>query len=103
MQRVYGKVSKWKTATDPAPRSMVETTIVLKPETEWPKEHKTRWYSSWAPSWLKPQLARLWPEDQPIGWESLIEQLDLAAQIPSLANAWLLPTRTRVDIITTGH
>jgi len=82
--------------------SMVETTVVLKPESEWRKEHKTRWYSSWAPSWLKRQLARWWPEEQPIGWESLMEQLDRAVQIPSFANAWLFPIRTRIDMITTG-
>src|SRR5206468_5232433 len=68
----------------------------------WRTEHKTRWYSSWAPSWLKPQLARWWPENEPITWEALIEQLDRAVQIPSFANAWLFPIRTRIDMITTG-
>src|SRR5215471_18989184 len=102
IQSVYGKIGKSETATDPAPMSMVETTVVLKPESAWRKEHKTRWYSSWAPQWLKPQLARWWPEDEPITWEALIEQLDRAVQIPSFANAWLFPIRTRIDMITTG-
>src|SRR5882724_7860719 len=102
LQSVYGKIGKSETATDPAPLSMVETTVVLKPETEWRKEHQTRWYSTWAPAWLKPQLARWWPEEQPISWEALIEQLDRAVQIPSFANAWLFPIRTRIDMITTG-
>ena len=61
-----------------------------------------RWYSSWAPKWAKPQLARFWPEDQPISWEALIDKLDHAVQIPSYANAWLFPIRTRIDMITTG-
>jgi Cu(I)/Ag(I) efflux system membrane protein CusA/SilA len=81
---------------------MVETTVIVKPESEWPKEYKTRWYSNWAPTWAKPQLARFWPEEQPISWEELIEQLDRAVQIPSFANAWLFPIRTRIDMITTG-
>src|SRR3989454_3048087 len=102
IQSVYGKIGKSDTATDPAPLSMVETTVVVKPESEWRKEHKTRWYSAWAPSWLKAQLARWWPEDPPITWEALIEQLDRAVQIPSFANAWLFPIRTRIDMITTG-
>jgi Cu(I)/Ag(I) efflux system membrane protein CusA/SilA len=102
IQSVYGKIGKSETATDPAPLSMVETTVVLKPENQWRKEHKTRWYSTWAPSWIKPQLARWWPEEQPITWEALIEQLDRAVQIPSFANAWLFPIRTRIDMITTG-
>lgn len=102
IQSVYGKIGKSETATDPAPLSMVETTVVLKPEGQWRKEHKARWYSNWAPQWLKSQLARFWPEEQPISWEALIEQLDRAVQIPSFANAWLFPIRTRIDMITTG-
>jgi Cu(I)/Ag(I) efflux system membrane protein CusA/SilA len=102
IQSVYGKIGKSETATDPAPMSMVETTVVLKPENQWRKEHKTRWYSTWAPSWIKPQLARWWPEDPPITWEALIEQLDRSVQLPSFANAWLFPIRTRIDMITTG-
>ncbi|MCU1261064.1 MAG: heavy metal efflux pump, CzcA family, partial [Bryobacterales bacterium] len=102
IQSVYGKIGKSDTATDPAPLSMVETTVLVKPESEWPKEHHKRWYSAWAPMWAKPQLARFWPEDQPISWETLIEQLDRAVQIPSFANAWLFPIRTRIDMITTG-
>src|SRR5260370_18087190 len=102
IQSVYGKIGKSETATDPAPLSMVETTVVLKPEGEWRKEHTRRWYSNWAPSWLKQQFARWWPEEQPISWEALIEQLDRAVQIPSFANAWLFPIRTRIDMITTG-
>src|SRR5947208_2176967 len=102
IQSVYGKIGKSETATDPAPLSMVETTVVLKPENQWRTEHKARWYSTWAPSWIKPQLARWWPEEQPITWEALIEQLDRAVQIPSFANAWLFPIRTRIDMITTG-
>src|SRR5258707_1339977 len=102
IQSVYGKIGKSDTATDPAPLSMVETTVVVKPESEWPKEHHARWYSSWAPEWARLQLTRYWPEDQPISWEALIEQLDKAVQIPSFANAWLFPIRTRIDMITTG-
>jgi Cu(I)/Ag(I) efflux system membrane protein CusA/SilA len=102
IQSVYGKIGKSDSATDPAPLSMVETTVIVKPEGEWPKEHHTRWYSNWAPMWAKPQFARFWPEEQPISWEALIEQLDRAVQIPSFANAWLFPIRTRIDMITTG-
>ncbi len=99
---VYGKIGKSETATDPAPLSMVETTVVLKPENEWRKQHVERWYSSWAPEFTKQPLRRFWPEQQPIGWESLIEEMDKLVQIPSFANAWLFPIRTRIDMITTG-
>jgi Cu(I)/Ag(I) efflux system membrane protein CusA/SilA len=102
VQSVYGKIGKSDTATDPAPLSMVETTVLVKPESDWPKTHRDRWYSSWAPNWAKPQFARFWPEEQPLSWEALIEQMDRAVQIPSFANAWLFPIRTRIDMITTG-
>src|SRR5260370_3513191 len=49
IQGVHGKIGKSETGTDPAPLSMVETTVIVKPESEWPKERTPRWYSSWAP------------------------------------------------------
>ena len=50
VERVFGKAGRAETATDPAPFSMMETVIVLKPQDQWPKT--PRWYSSWAPQWL---------------------------------------------------
>ncbi|MEX2264162.1 MAG: efflux RND transporter permease subunit [Bryobacteraceae bacterium] len=102
VRTVFGKIGKAETATDPAPMSMVETTVVLKPEKEWRQVHTERWYSDWAPEFLKAPLRKIWPEEQPIGWEQLIEEMDKAVQIPSFANAWLFPIRTRIDMITTG-
>src|SRR5216684_1468485 len=102
VQSVLGKIGKSNTATDPAPLSMVETTVVLKPEKEWRHVHYDRWYSSWVPEFAKRPLRRIWPEDRPIGWDDLITKMDNAVQIPSYANAWLFPIRTRIDMITTG-
>src|SRR6266540_925880 len=50
---VFGKVGRSESATDPAPITMVETTVRLKPPAEWRKKHHERWYSRWAPRWLK--------------------------------------------------
>jgi Cu(I)/Ag(I) efflux system membrane protein CusA/SilA len=102
VQSVFGKVGKAETATDPAPLSMVETTLVLKPESEWRKTTRTRWYSTWAPPWLKKPLQTIWPEQQPISWEQLTAEMDKTVQLPSYANAWLFPILTRIDMITTG-
>ncbi|HYR42310.1 MAG TPA: efflux RND transporter permease subunit, partial [Terriglobia bacterium] len=102
VQSVFGKIGKSETATDPAPMSMVETTVVLKPEKDWRQIHRDRWYSRRTPEFLKPALRRIWPEDEPIGWEQLIEEMDHTIQIPTFANAWLFPIRTRIDMITTG-
>ncbi|MGH8247008.1 MAG: efflux RND transporter permease subunit, partial [Gammaproteobacteria bacterium] len=61
-----------------------------------------RWYSDGAPEFLKKPLRKVWPEERPIAWEQLIEEMDKTVQIPSFANAWLFPIRTRIDMITTG-
>jgi copper/silver efflux system protein len=102
VQSVFGKVGKAETATDPAPFSMVETTVVLKPESQWRTARTKRWYSGWAPEWMKTPLSRFWPEVRPITWEQLTEEMNNAVQIPSYANAWLFPIRTRIDMVTTG-
>src|SRR5207253_8631160 len=60
VERVFGKAGRAETATDPAPFSMMETVVVLKPHMEWPK--KKRWYSSWAPEWMQRALRRAWPD-----------------------------------------
>jgi len=102
VQSVFGKIGKSESATDPAPMSMVETTVVLKPETQWRKVHVERWYSRRAPESLKPPLRRIWSEERPIAWEQLVAEMDKAVQIPAFSNAWLFPIRTRIDMVTTG-
>src|SRR5213594_2110209 len=102
VESVFGKVGKAETSTDPAPLSMVETTVVLKPEKEWRSRKLERWYSGWVPQTFKPPLRWLWPDERRITWEELIDEMDRAVQIPSFANAWLFPVRTRIDMITTG-
>jgi Cu(I)/Ag(I) efflux system membrane protein CusA/SilA len=54
------------------------------------------------PDRLKPPFRWLWPEERRLGWEKLIEEMDRAVQVPSFANAWLFPVKTRIDMITTG-
>ncbi len=98
---VFGKVGRARTATDPAPLSMVETTIHLKPMDEWPPVSRKRWYSgwpAWSTFWLKPFL----PEYRPRTWEELISDLDKKVNLPGTTNAWLMPIKTRIDMLTTG-
>ncbi len=102
VESVFGKVGKAETSTDPAPMSMVETTVVLKPEKEWRDRKVERWYSNRLPDSLKPPLRWIWPEERKVTWEELIDEMDRRVQIPSFANAWLFPVRTRIDMITTG-
>ncbi|MCJ7542614.1 MAG: CusA/CzcA family heavy metal efflux RND transporter, partial [Desulfobacterales bacterium] len=75
VQHVFGKIGRAETATDPAPLSMIETTITLKPESDW-REGMTM--------------------------EKLVRELDQAIQFPGLTNAWTMPIKTRTDMLSTG-
>ncbi|MCG6917760.1 MAG: efflux RND transporter permease subunit, partial [Deltaproteobacteria bacterium] len=75
VQNVFGKVGRAETATDPAPLSMIETTITLKPKSEW-----------------RPDMTI----------DKLVEELDNAIQFPGLTNAWTMPIKTRIDMLSTG-
>ncbi|MCX6583402.1 MAG: efflux RND transporter permease subunit [Candidatus Aminicenantes bacterium] len=95
---VFGKAGRADTSTDPAPFSMMETTVVLKPQSEW--RHKARWYSSWAPGWLAGLFGHIWPDR--ISWQELVDQMNAALQIPGNTNAWTMPIKARIDMLTTG-
>jgi len=73
--RVFGKVGRADTATDPAPMEMFETTVRLKPRAEW-----------------RPGMTP----------DKLIEELDRRVQLPGLANLWIPPIRNRIDMLATG-
>jgi copper/silver efflux system protein len=99
---VFGKVGRVESATDPAPITMVETTVQLRAAKEWRRKHHDRWYSRWAPAWLKPVFRPLWPEEQPLSWEELTTEMNGKMQFPGWTNAWTMPIKTRVDMLTTG-
>jgi Cu(I)/Ag(I) efflux system membrane protein CusA/SilA len=101
VHHVFGKAGRAETATDPAPFSMMETVILLKPESEWPK--MPTWYSSWAPEWLQRILRRFWPDHKRV--EDLIYGpggLNERMQFPGVSNAWTMPIKARVDMLSTG-
>lgn len=98
VESVFGKAGRAETSTDPAPFSMMETTVVLKPENAW--EAKPRWYSSWAPAWFKAIVRPIWPDH--ISWEELVDKFDRALKIPGVTNAWTMPIKARIDMLSTG-
>lgn len=95
---VFGKAGRADTSTDPAPLSMIETTVVLKPQKEW--RGKKRWYSSFTPEFIKSILRHIWYDR--ITYEELINEMDKALQIPGNTNAWTMPIKGRIDMLTTG-
>jgi Cu(I)/Ag(I) efflux system membrane protein CusA/SilA len=95
---VFGKAGRAETSTDPAPLSMMETTVVLKPEAAW--RGRARWYSGWAPGWLAGVLRVFWPDR--ISAEELVAEMDRALRLPGTTNAWTLPIKARIDMLATG-
>jgi Cu(I)/Ag(I) efflux system membrane protein CusA/SilA len=75
VERVFGKIGRAETATDPAPLSMIETTITLAPRSEWREGMTT---------------------------ENLVAELDGMIRFPGLANIWTMPIKTRIDMLSTG-
>ncbi len=98
---VFGKIGRADTATDPAPLSMLETTITLKPEDEWRKEPVERFFSGW-PDLMRKPLSKIWPEAKTISPKELTDELNKAIQFPGLTNAWTMPIKTRIDMLATG-
>ncbi|MGR9043707.1 MAG: efflux RND transporter permease subunit [Gammaproteobacteria bacterium] len=76
VRHVFGKVGRADTATDPAPLSMVETTVQLNPKSQWPNPDKTT--------------------------RQLMDEMDQAIRFPGVTNAWTMPIKTRIDMLSTG-
>jgi Cu(I)/Ag(I) efflux system membrane protein CusA/SilA len=99
VERVLGKAGRAETSTDPAPFSMMETIVVLRPASAW--RPRDRWYSPWAPEWLKASvLRRIWPDH--LSWDELVDEMNQALQIPGTTNSWTMPIKNRIDMLTTG-
>jgi Cu(I)/Ag(I) efflux system membrane protein CusA/SilA len=101
VERTFGKVGRAETATDPAPLSMLETTIMLKPEEEWRKMEVERFYGSW-PEFLQTPLRWVLPDERTITVNELIDELNGSIKFPGLTNAWTMPIKTRIDMLSTG-
>jgi Cu(I)/Ag(I) efflux system membrane protein CusA/SilA len=98
VERVLGKAGRAETSTDPAPLSMLETVIILRPKSEW--RGVDTWYSSWAPEWAKAIFRHITPDH--ISQEQLITDMNTALQLPGVANGWTMPIKGRIDMLTTG-
>ncbi|MBI2982382.1 MAG: efflux RND transporter permease subunit, partial [Deltaproteobacteria bacterium] len=84
VETVFGKIGRATTPTDPAPFSMVETTVILKPKKEWRK-------------------VKRWPiGTRRIKWEELIDEMDRSLKLPGWTNAWTMPIKNRIDMLATG-
>nr|WP_321396108.1 efflux RND transporter permease subunit [uncultured Desulfobacter sp.] len=137
VKHTLGKIGRAETPTDPAPLSMIETTIMLRPKVTYEQIHTDRFFSSWPailkypltwiwpetqngkiihewrkkeikrffsnwPNFLKKPLSAIWPLERYITMDELMQDLDHAIQFPGLTNAWTMPIKTRIDMLSTG-
>ncbi len=98
VDKVLGKAGRAETSTDPAPLSMFETVIMLKPRSEWRKV--PTWYSSWAPEFVKPVFRHFTPDT--MSPEQLVDKLNAVVKLPGISNAWTMPIKARIDMLSTG-
>ncbi|MBK7047560.1 MAG: efflux RND transporter permease subunit [bacterium] len=98
VERVFGKAGRADTSTDPAPLSMMETTVILKPQDQW--RAKPRWYTDRLPGFMLPLVRPIWPDR--LSWDELVDEMDRALRIPGVTNAWTMPIKARIDMLTTG-
>jgi Cu(I)/Ag(I) efflux system membrane protein CusA/SilA len=98
VDRVLGKAGRAATATDPAPLSMLEIIVTLRPREQW--STRATWYDSWAAAWMKPALRRVTSDR--ISRRDLVTAMDRALATQGVVNAWTMPVRGRVDMLTTG-
>jgi Cu(I)/Ag(I) efflux system membrane protein CusA/SilA len=113
VQSVFGKAGRADTATDPAPPSMLETTIILqRDKSKWRNKILPRFYDNW-PDWLSEIPRKIWPNIKPITIDELVYGYNLPGGIhvpglndtlkfPGLTNAWTMPIKTRIDMLSTG-
>jgi len=97
VETVWGKAGRMESSTDPAPFSMMETTVLLKPDTQW--RPVKRFYSGWPEIFKKP-FRPFWSDR--ISHEDLINEMDQALKIPGQSNAWTMPIKNRIDMLSTG-
>ncbi|HVO33445.1 MAG TPA: efflux RND transporter permease subunit, partial [Elusimicrobiota bacterium] len=97
VERVFGKAGRAETATDPAPLSMMETTVLLKPPSEW--RGVRRWYSG-LPHALQAPFRSIWPDH--ISKDQLVDEMDRSLRFMGVTNAWTMPIKNRIDMLSTG-
>ncbi len=97
VERVFGKAGRVTSPTDPAPFSMVETTVMLKPESAWPAV--PRWYDGW-PRPVRALAGAFAPPHVTV--EQLQAEMDARLRFPGIPNIWTMPIRNRIDMLSTG-
>lgn len=103
VESVVGKLGRTDSALDPAPITMIETVIILKPEKAWREVSVPRWYQDVSLlGWAEPIFARIWPSRRSITKQEILDELQQRTSIPGVLPTWLQPIQTRIVMLQTG-
>ncbi|GJQ31112.1 MAG: hypothetical protein HBSAPP03_29960 [Phycisphaerae bacterium] len=101
VESVVGKIGRAESALDPAPIGMMESIVILKPESEWRTRKVDRVFSDW-PGLFRTPLSWVWPEERRITKQEILAELQERTAIPGVLPTWLQPIQTRLVMLQTG-
>jgi copper/silver efflux system protein len=101
VESVVGKVGRVDSALDPAPIGMMESIVILRPESTWRTRPVERVFSGW-PGFLRTPLSWIWPEERRITKQEILAELQERTAIPGVLPTWLQPIQTRLVMLQTG-
>ncbi|MCC6678452.1 MAG: efflux RND transporter permease subunit [Phycisphaerales bacterium] len=101
VESVVGKIGRAESALDPAPIGMMESIVILKPESEWRTRKVERVFAGW-PGFIRGPLAWIWPEERRITKQEILAELQERTAIPGVLPTWLQPIQTRLVMLQTG-
>lgn len=101
VESVVGKIGRAESALDPAPIGMMESIVILKPESQWRTREVERFFSDW-PGVLRTPLSLVWPEERRITKQEILTELQEKTAIPGVLPTWLQPIQTRLVMLQTG-
>ena len=101
VESVVGKIGRAESALDPAPIGMMESIVILKPESQWRTKKVQRFFSDW-PDFFRAPLSRVWSEERPFTKQEVLAELQERTAIPGVLPTWLQPIQTRLVMLQTG-
>ncbi|QQS09072.1 MAG: efflux RND transporter permease subunit [Phycisphaerales bacterium] len=101
VESVVGKIGRAESALDPAPIGMMESIVILKPESQWRTKKVDRFFSDW-PGFFRTPLSWVWSEERRFTKQEILAELQERTAIPGVLPTWLQPIQTRLVMLQTG-
>jgi Cu(I)/Ag(I) efflux system membrane protein CusA/SilA len=101
VESVVGKIGRAESALDPAPIGMMESIVILKPESQWRTKKVDRFFSDW-PGFFRTPPSWVWSEERRFTKQEILAELQERTAIPGVLPTWLQPIQTRLVMLQTG-